>query len=422
MLNSGNLFLDPKARHWEAVSREWELDKARILSAVAGGGGADMAELSLAREVSTVSRIHDSTLAGASSLSQSELSYARAVVDYNTAVAGGGLRPDLLATFASLFSEEKDPEVWGLWEMATAMASLPKERPAAEVVKRARSNLEAAYSKFLRQTVFDNLASAQLGGLPGTLPLVRSFLNLRVPASTPGLDDGLVDGAPVWAMIYFCLRCGDLAAALQAAQKAGPGLADAQSLLQELITAPDCRLSPQTEGAVRLQYRRSVRQSTDPYKRAVYCVVAACDPTEEHTEVATSLDDYLWLKLCCLREEGGDTLTLPGLQTLLTEEYGESHFNATAQPLLYFQVLQKTVIPSTFTCMHCRSCSSLDNLRPLWSSCSGPGNSSPAMLSTLPLPSLSWAFSACLPASSHLCSVERPATKFLAAESTLLAS
>jgi len=226
-----------------------------------------------------------------------------------------------------------------LWEMATAMASLPKERPAAEVVKRARSNLEAAYSKFLRQTVFDNLASAQLGGLPGTLPLVRSFLNLRVPASTPGLDDGLVDGAPVWAMIYFCLRCGDLAAAVQAAQKAGPGLADAQSLLQELTTAPDCRLSPQTEGAVRLQYRRSVRQSTDPYKRAVYCVVAACDPTEEHPEVATSLDDYLWLKLCCLREEGGDTLTLPGLQTLLTEEYGESHFNATAQPLLYFQVL-----------------------------------------------------------------------------------
>ena len=116
VLNSRNLFLDPKARHWEAVSREWELDKARILSAVAGGGGADMAELSLAREVSTVSRIHDSTLAGASSLSQSELSYARAVVDYNTAVAGGGLRPDLLATFASLFSEEKDPEVWGLWE------------------------------------------------------------------------------------------------------------------------------------------------------------------------------------------------------------------------------------------------------------------------------------------------------------------
>jgi nuclear pore complex protein Nup93 len=292
-----------QARHWEAVAREWELDKARILSAVAGGGGADMAELSLAREVSQVSRVHDSTLAGASALSQPELLYARAVVDYNTTVAAGGVRPDLLANFAGLWSEEKEQEVWSLWEMAACMGSLPKDRPPGEVVTRARGNLEATYSRFIRRTVFDNLSSAQLGGVPGTYPLVRSFLNIKVPPTTPGLDDGLVDGVPVWAMIYYCLRCGDMAAARQAAERAGPGLADALSLLQELQLAPDRRLSPQTEGAVRLQYRRAVRQSTDPYKRAVYCVVAACDPAEEHPEVATSLDDYLWLKLCCVREE-----------------------------------------------------------------------------------------------------------------------
>ena len=51
------------------------------------------------------------------------------------------------------------------------------------------------------------------------------------------------------------------------------------------------------------------------------------------------IDDYLWVKLCQVREEdAGDSLTLPGLQTLLTEEYGESHFSASQQPLLYFQV------------------------------------------------------------------------------------
>ena len=53
-------------RHWDNVMREWERDKARILSAVAGGGGgqgagADMSELSLARDMSTsfVSRTRD---------------------------------------------------------------------------------------------------------------------------------------------------------------------------------------------------------------------------------------------------------------------------------------------------------------------------------------------------------------------------
>ena len=53
------------------------------------------------------------------------------------------------------------------------------------------------------------------------------------------------------------------------------------------------------------------------------------------------LDDYLWVKLCQVRDEdSGDSLTLPGLQTLLTEEYGEAHFSASEQPLLYFQVNQ----------------------------------------------------------------------------------
>ena len=275
-----------QTRHWEAVSKEWELDKQRILSAVSGGGGADMAELSLAREVSTVSRLHDTTLSGASCLSHTELLYARTVVTYNTAVAGGGVRPDLLADFAGLFSEEKDQEVFQVWEMASCMSSLPKDRPSAAVVLRARASLETSYSKFLRRTVFDNLGSAELGGVPGTYHLVRSFLKIRVPANTPGLDDYTVDDVPVWAMLYYCLRCGDLSAAVQAARKAGPGLADVASLLQELSSSTDRRLSPQTEGAARLHYRRSVRQSTDPYKRAVYCVVAACDPSEEHPEVA----------------------------------------------------------------------------------------------------------------------------------------
>ncbi len=47
------------------------------------------------------------------------------------------------------------------------------------------------------------------------LLLCRSFLNVRVPGSTPGLDDGLVEGVPVWALIFYCLRCGDLEAAAQ---------------------------------------------------------------------------------------------------------------------------------------------------------------------------------------------------------------
>ena len=69
--------------------------------------------------------------------------------------------------------------------------------------------------------------------------------------------------------------------------------------------------------------------------------MAACDPNDEHSEVATSLDDYLWMKLLQIREkgEGNESLTLSDFQKQMSEDYGETHFNAYEQPLLYFQVL-----------------------------------------------------------------------------------
>ena len=98
--------------------------------------------------------------------------------------------------------------------------------------------------------VYSNLSSAQLGGVPGTFNLVRSFLNIKHPTSAPGLDDGLVEGVPVWPMIFYCLRCGDIAAALQAATAAGPALQEAITLLRELASSADGRLSTAAENQV----------------------------------------------------------------------------------------------------------------------------------------------------------------------------
>ena len=60
-----------------------------------------------------------------------------------------------------------------------------------------------------------------LFNLLGTLPLVRSFVSARQISRTTGLKDGLVEGEPVWPLIFYCLRCGDVNAALQATKQAG---------------------------------------------------------------------------------------------------------------------------------------------------------------------------------------------------------
>lgn len=37
-------------------------------------------------------------------------------------------------------------------------------------------------------TVYGNLHQAQLGGVPGTYQLVRSFLNIKLPGPLPGMQ------------------------------------------------------------------------------------------------------------------------------------------------------------------------------------------------------------------------------------------
>lgn len=57
--------------------------------------------------------------------------------------------------------------------------------------------------------------------------------------------------------------------------------------------------------------------------------MAACDVNDDHTEVALSTDDYLWIKLSQLKEDeltGHDAsherVTYSQFQTLVLEEYG----------------------------------------------------------------------------------------------------
>lgn len=96
---------------------------------------------------------------------------------------------------------------------------------------------------------------------------------------------------------------------------------------------------------MKLQYCNKIKNSTDPYKKAVYCIIAACDIHEQHLEVAKTTDDFLWIQLSLLRSDSNDnseTLTYSDLQTMILEKYGEKHFNAGDQRHLYFQVLALT--------------------------------------------------------------------------------
>uniref|UniRef100_A0A8C0JY94 Nuclear pore complex protein Nup93 n=1 Tax=Canis lupus dingo TaxID=286419 RepID=A0A8C0JY94_CANLU len=308
--------------HRESMLVEWEQVKQRILHTLLASG-EDALDFTQESEPSYIS---DVGLPGRSSLDSIEMAYARQNIS----------------------------DMWTMVKQMTDVLLVPatdalKSRSSVEVrmefVRQALAYLEQSYKNYTLVTVFGNLHQAQLGGVPGTYQLVRSFLNIKLPAPLPGLQDGEVEGHPVWALIYYCMRCGDLFAASQVVNRAQHQLGEFKTWFQEYMNSKDRRLSPATENKLRLHYRRALRNNTDPYKRAVYCIIGRCDITDNQSEVADKTEDYLWLKLnqVCFDDDGTsspqDRLTLSQFQKQLLEDYGESHFTVNQQPFLYFQVL-----------------------------------------------------------------------------------
>ncbi|XP_064640294.1 nuclear pore complex protein Nup93-like [Lineus longissimus] len=345
-----NTFEQTSCHHWARQEDEWEREKQRILNALVGTGQETM---DFPQE--TEGLLNDSvSMNGRSTLDSTEMAYAKQVYIYNDQVIQKGLRRELSEMCAQVGEKVDDKNMVEIWSMVHHMTQVPmaagnivtarnSKKMQMAFVTQARKYLEHLYKKYIQSCIYGNRQQAKLGGIPGTYPLVRSFLNVKVPAGTQGLEDGTIDGHPVWALVYYCVRCGDLQAALNIVKTSAKQLGEFEGYLQEYAHGEDRRLSPENETKIKLQYRRSVRNSTDPYKRALYCLIGCCDPQDNHSEVADKTDDYLWIKLCQIGFTESDTsqdqLTLSQLQTTLLEEYGESHFNAYQVPVNYFTVL-----------------------------------------------------------------------------------
>uniref|UniRef100_A0AAQ5XC30 Nuclear pore complex protein Nup93 n=1 Tax=Amphiprion ocellaris TaxID=80972 RepID=A0AAQ5XC30_AMPOC len=346
-------FLLAEEYHRESMLVQWEQVKQRVLHTLLGAG-EDALDFSQDVEPSFVSEV---TAPGRSALDSVEVAYGRQIYIFNEKIVNGHIQPnlgDLCASVADSLDDKNVSDMWLMVKQMTDVLLVPakdtlKSRTSVEMqmafVRQALSFLENSYKNYTMVTVFGNLHQAQLGGVPGTYQLVRSFLNIKLPGPLPGMQDGEIEGHPVWAVIYYCLRCGDLNAAMQVVNRVQHQLGDFKTWFQEYMNSPDRRLSPTSENKLRLHYRRVLRNSADPYKRAVYCLIGKCDISDNHGEVADKTEDYLWLKLnqVCFDDDGSsspqDRLTLPQLQKQLLEDYGESHFSASQQPFLYFQVL-----------------------------------------------------------------------------------
>lgn len=202
-----------------------------------------------------------------------------------------------------------------MWEIIKYMADIPPfpqsediiktrySKPYIEaLVKQAKKYLEDRYKTYMNNIINENLTMAARGGVPGTYPLVRSFVGLRLQGEYLGLRDGTIDDRPLWPMVYYCLRSGDLAATIYCLRKSSSAeFHEVIALLEMRLNNPNSPEIAKLEEKVRFSYRRHVRNETDPFKRITWAILGCCDCTDEHTEVARTADDYLWVKLSLVR-------------------------------------------------------------------------------------------------------------------------
>lgn len=358
---------------WNHQQAQWRQEKRKALSAMTAPSGAFIrfskpAHLLYADSIRTVTT---------SMMGKQEAIFATKIDEYIRTLQEGKPKPNLIKVFAAAAEDLRDKKVNEMWEMMKYMSDLPVVPTTDDVIKsrtskpvqtklvsQAKRYLEDRYKMYMNNIVDENRSQAERGGIPGTLPLVRAFVGLRFFGEYSGLEDGLIDGRPFWPTVYYCLRCGDLNAAYHCLKKSN-------AVREELVTLLELRLRPRNAAGdtttiasndasklvetIEYLYRCTVRNSTDPFKRIVWAVLGGCtggdsNMSDEHSEVAQSVDDYLWLKLSLLSGGNVDGTLLSDkgeelyseLQRVVLEDCGETYYDAAKSPCTYFQVLVLT--------------------------------------------------------------------------------
>uniref|UniRef100_A0A1B0FQX9 Nuclear pore protein n=1 Tax=Glossina morsitans morsitans TaxID=37546 RepID=A0A1B0FQX9_GLOMM len=346
-----NGFQLSQKRRWEHIKAEWRDEKVKIMNTL-GSSSQNWIGIENLPEQTVINE----TVGLRSCLNNIEMAYAREVYDYNSLVIKGAFRPNLVQKLSEIAKNFKDINVCEIWEIMKYMVDvtpvschsdpLQSRNQIKQFVEQAKKYLENRYKLYMSSIIGSNLREAQRGGIPSTFNLVSAFVGLNFNKSNWFcLQDVDIDGRPLWPMVYYCLRCGDMRSALRCLLMGRSGHEDFIQLLEDKINKPEQQINSKLEGQLKLQYFNEIKNSTDPYKKAVYCIGVGCDINDQHVEVVRTTDDFLWMQLSILRHEAAEhseSLTYSGLQVMILEKYGEKYFNANEQQHLYFQVLALT--------------------------------------------------------------------------------
>ncbi|KAL3072410.1 hypothetical protein niasHT_034094 [Heterodera trifolii] len=254
----------------------------------------------------------------------------------------------LIAVKESL-SKLKSKEAEYIWSKAWAMfpssigENWHEKRSShnwmGHIIDNSTKFLQNEFISHTEATIEANLEKARRGGIPGTLSRILAYLNVKMPSRDP-FEDGLFERYPIWTILFYCLRVGDMAEAGRIAKEAkelsnNPHCA---SLVGILKTLPKSDLL-NDERRLKLRAEWNAQNCRDMHKKAIYGLFLGFDCPE----VNGTIEDWLWAKLFHCKFAVDPARALRQLQTTLCTQHGERYFvGEGGSHLIYFSVLLLT--------------------------------------------------------------------------------
>ncbi|KAL9604363.1 MAG: hypothetical protein Q9219_000551 [cf. Caloplaca sp. 3 TL-2023] len=294
----------------------------------------------------------------------------------NVQVQPGGESPaqlvDAYKALVEIVQEKPDPENAGPMPVPKERQFLndyldetPNSTRQVETRKRildgSRRSLEKQFLENVDAVVTRNAREANLGGIPTALNKIRAYIRVREARKDLKPDElelqKIDDIEPIWAVVYFLLRCGlvqeasdyvrDNVQTFRAVER------NFSVYMNSYSNDKERRLPRNLQDRINSEYQQKARMapenSLDPYKMACYKIVGRCELTKRTVEgINQSSNDWLWLQFCLAREVNrveevaGDVFGLEEIRESISE-IGQRHYQKGQEGLggyaTYFHLL-----------------------------------------------------------------------------------
>ena len=271
-------------------------------------------------------------------------SFAKVVYKFNNARQAKQSYP-LINEFINIYANSpNDSRNTQLVDSLRILQSL--EKSIRGLNERVNSRIIVSHAKDFLQRQFlgyiEHLCKKKMNeGLPTNINKVKSFIDdkLKNPDNSWKINNlTVVNGVPIWALIFYLLRAGLKNEALEVAVDNKLSFKKIEQsflgYLKAYVASPDDTLPVEYSTRLHTEYNQHIKNSLngDPYRLAVYKIIGHCDLTRRNIpSVTLSIEDWLWIHLMLIKEgiREDDPIyeryTLEDFQSVV-ESYGPAKF------------------------------------------------------------------------------------------------